>query len=174
MNLFSQCPWVSNKRRFKFFENLCRYLQLKAHHRYHWHWWQIFNQKNFNYFFSTPLCSRVNIYISLQVHFKVKLVWILFPLFATGVVDTGGILPLVSLTVLLTRVENLPLVLTTPAVVPVGKFNVGVVYTSGAPWLANISKNLKKVEMTLMLFLEAWGTMNYEKNLKQKYQDIFS
>ncbi len=80
-------------------------------------------------------------YIPLQVHFKVKLVWILFPIFATGVVDTGGKLPLLSFTVLLTRVANLPLVLTTPAVVPVGKFNVDVVDTSGAPWLANISKN---------------------------------
>jgi hypothetical protein len=57
----------------------------------------------------------------------------LFPLFATGVVDISGKLPLVSLTVLLTRVANLPPVLTTPAAVPVGKFNIGVVDNSGAP-----------------------------------------
>jgi hypothetical protein len=57
----------------------------------------------------------------------------LFPLFATGVVDIGGKLPLVSLTVLLTRVAKLPPVLTTPAVIAVEKFNINVVDTSGAP-----------------------------------------
>jgi hypothetical protein len=52
----------------------------------------------------------------------------LFPLFATGIVDTGG---------------NLLPVSTTPAV-PVAKFATGVVDTSGAPSLANISVNFRK------------------------------
>ncbi len=54
---------------------------------------KIFNQKNFNNFVGTPLDSRVNIYINfcLQVNFQVSTPsLILFPLFATGVVDTGG------------------------------------------------------------------------------------
>jgi hypothetical protein len=54
-----------------------------------------FNQKNFNNVIGTPFDSRVNIYINfcLQVHFKVYLGicnLILFPLFATGVIDTSG------------------------------------------------------------------------------------
>ncbi len=73
----------------------------------------------------------------------------MFPLFATGVtdtggkfaagvVDTGGKLPPVSLT----PVENLPLVSTTLANL-VAKFAAGVVDT-GAPLLANISANFRK------------------------------
>jgi hypothetical protein len=63
----------------------------------------------------------------------------LFPLFVAGVVDSGGKLPPVSLTlavnlppVPLTPVSNLPLVSTTQAKL-VAKFVVGVVYTSGKP-----------------------------------------
>ncbi len=44
-----------------FFENSRRYLQLKVHHRCHWHRWQmeIFNQKSLNHFVWTPLRCRV-------------------------------------------------------------------------------------------------------------------
>jgi hypothetical protein len=86
---------------------------------------KIFNQKNFNNFVWSPLCSRGNIYINfcLQVHFQVSAAsycsHYLQPMsttqgelvakfaagvvdtggkFATGVVDTGGNLPPVSLT----------------------------------------------------------------------------
>jgi hypothetical protein len=52
----------------------------------------------------------------------------LFPLFATGVIDTGSKLPLVSLTL----VANLPPVSTTVAQL-VAKFAAGVIDTSGAP-----------------------------------------
>jgi hypothetical protein len=52
----------------------------------------------------------------------------LFPLFATGVIDTGGKLPPVS---------------TTQGKM-VAKFATGVVDTGGAPWLANISANFLK------------------------------
>jgi hypothetical protein len=77
----------------------------------------------------------------------------LFPLFATGVIDTGGKfvggkLPPVSLIpaanclppVSLTPVANLLPVSTTQGKM-VAKFATGVVYTGGAPWLANISAN---------------------------------
>ncbi len=67
----------------------------------------------------------------------------MFPLFATGVIDTGGILPPVSLIpvanlppVSLIPAANLPLVSTTLAK-PVAKFAAGVVDTGGAPLLAN-------------------------------------
>jgi hypothetical protein len=53
----------------------------------------------------------------------------LFPLFATGVVDTVG---------------NLPPVSTTSAV-PVAKFSTSIVDTGGAPSLANISENSLKI-----------------------------
>jgi hypothetical protein len=63
----------------------------------------------------------------------------MFPLFATGVVNTSGNLPLVLLTpaanllpISLTPVANLPPVSTT-SVVPVAKFAEGVVDTGGAP-----------------------------------------
>ncbi len=54
---------------------------------------KIFKLKNFNYFVWTPFGSRVIIYINfcLQVQFKMTTYsLILYPLFATGVVDTGG------------------------------------------------------------------------------------
>jgi hypothetical protein len=64
---------------------------------------------------------------------------ILFPLFATGVVDTGGKLPPASLTpaenlppVSLAPVANLPPVSTTQGEL-VAKFAAGVVDTGGEP-----------------------------------------
>jgi hypothetical protein len=74
----------------------------------------------------------------------------LFPLFATGVIDTGGKfaagvvdiggkLPPVSLI----PAANLPLVSTTLGKL-VAKFATGVVDTGGAPLLANISANFRK------------------------------
>jgi hypothetical protein len=112
---------------------------------------KIFKLKNFNYFVWTPLGSRVNININfcLQVQFYACSL-ILYPLFATGVVDTGGKfaagivdtggnLPPPSLTpvanlppVLLTPVANLPPVSTTLAKL-VEKFAAGVADTGGAP-----------------------------------------
>ncbi len=59
--------------------------------------------------------------------------------FAESVVDTGGNLPPCS-----------------------------VVDTGGAPWLADISANKKKIEMTLKLFSRDWGKMIHEKNLEQE------
>jgi hypothetical protein len=74
----------------------------------------------------------------------------LFPLFATGVidtggkfaagvVDTGGKLP----PVLFIPAANLPPVSTTLAKL-VAKFAAGVIDTGGAPLLANISANFRK------------------------------
>jgi hypothetical protein len=40
-----------------FCQNSRRYLQIKVHHQMK----KIFNQKSLNYFFGTPLCSRINI-----------------------------------------------------------------------------------------------------------------
>jgi hypothetical protein len=69
----------------------------------------------------------------------------LFPLFAVGVLDTGGKFA--------------------ACVVDTGdNFTASVVDTSGEPWLAN----LEKFKMTLVLFSGAWGKMIHEKNLKQK------
>jgi hypothetical protein len=86
----------------------------------------------------------------------------LFPLFAAGVVDTGGNLPSASLT----PAANLPPVSTTQGEL-VAKFAAGVVDTSGAPceYLREFSK---KFEMILMLLSGAWGKVIHEKNLKQK------
>jgi hypothetical protein len=98
----------------------------------------------------------------------------LFPLFATGVIDTGGKfaagvvdtsgkLPPVLLTlaanlppVSLTPVANLPPVSTTQGKM-VAKFATGVVETSGAPWLANISANFEKIQNGLNVILWGWG-----------------
>jgi hypothetical protein len=80
----------------------------------------------------------------------------LFPLFATGVVDTCGNLPPALLTpvanfppIPLTLAANLPPVSTT-SVELVSKFATGVVDTGGAPLIAQ--QIFKKFEMTLVLF----------------------
>jgi hypothetical protein len=104
----------------------------------------------------------------------------LFPLFATGVIDTGGKfaagvidtggkLPPVSLIpatnllpVLLTPVVKLPPVSTTLAKL-VAKFTTGVFDTGGAPLLANISANFRK-----MGYSGSGGKLIHEKNQKQK------
>ncbi len=81
MNQFPPSPWVYHFWVFSdFFENSRRYSQLKVHHRYRWHRWQmqiIFNHRSFNYLVCTPFGSRVNLYIHLclQVHFKVSAAW---------------------------------------------------------------------------------------------------
>jgi hypothetical protein len=68
---------------------------------------------------------------------------ILFPLFATGVIDNKS--------------EN------------GGKFGTGVVDTGGAPWLANIFANFrKKFETVLMGYSGAEGKLIHEKNQRQK------
>jgi hypothetical protein len=85
--------------------------------------------------------------------------------FDTGDSDTGGKLPLVSLTpaanfppVLLTLVANLPPVSTRPAV-SVEKFTAGVVDSSA--WCTLTCKYLcefsNKFKMTLILFSGIWG-----------------
>jgi hypothetical protein len=105
---------------------------------------KIVTQKSFNNLVGTPLSSGVHIqiHVSLQVHFNVSAVWYSSHYFwqiCHLVNDTGG---------------NLLPVSTTPAV-PVEKFAIGVVdssgkfatsvvYTGGAPSLANISTNFWK------------------------------
>jgi hypothetical protein len=64
----------------------------------------------------------------------------LFPLFATGVIDTGGKLP----TSVIDTGGNLPLVLLTQ-------------------WCTLTCKCLGKFEMILMLLSGAWGKMIHEK-----------
>ncbi len=117
-----------------FFENSRIYSQLKVCHRCQRHRWQMektFKQKIFINFVWTPLGSRVNIYINfcLQVHFKVSAAWY-----------CCHYLPPASLI----SVANLPPVSTTLAKM-VEKFATGVVDTGGAPWLANISTNFRKI-----------------------------
>ncbi len=99
-----------------FFENSQRYSRLKVHH-HRWQMEKIFKQKNFNNFVWAPLGSWVNKYINfcLQVHSKVSAAWYF-----------SHYLPPASLT-------------------PVAKFAAGVVDTGGAHWLANISRNFKKI-----------------------------
>jgi hypothetical protein len=96
----------------------------------------------------------------------------LFPLFATGVnntgcklaasvIDTGGTpaanLPPVSLT----PVANLPLVSTSG---PGGKFVIGV----NALTCEYLREFSKKFEMTLMLFSGAWEKVIHEKKPEAK------
>jgi hypothetical protein len=78
----------------------------------------------------------------------------LYPLFATGVVVTGGKLPQVSLTL----VTNLPPVSSTLAKL-VAKFATGVVDTGGAPLLTNISANFRK-----NLIRSEWDTLELGGN----------
>ena len=70
MNQFPPSPCVSHIRAVKnFFENSRRYSQLKVHHRWRWHQWQmekICNQKSSNYFVWTPLGRKVNKQINLK------------------------------------------------------------------------------------------------------------
>jgi hypothetical protein len=136
---------------------------------------KIFNQKNFNNFIWSPLGSRGNMYIKFLASSSLLGVCslILFPLFATGVndtggkfaagvVDTGGNLPSASLTpeanwppVSLTPVANWPPVSTTQGemaekfaaggVDTGGKFVAGVVDTGG---------NLSPVSLTLVVHLD--------------------
>jgi hypothetical protein len=114
----------------------------------------------------------------------------LFPLFAAGVVDSGGNFPPASLKPLenlqpvsLTPVANLPPVSTTQGEL-VAKFVAGVVDTGGkfAAGVVDTGVNLppvsltceylcefsKKIEMIPMLLSGAWGKVIHEKNLKQK------
>ncbi len=141
---FPQAPEYTIRAVSNFFENLRRYSQLKMDHRCRWHRWQmkkIFNQKNINNFVGTPLDSRVNIYINfcLQVHFKVSAAW-----FCSNCLPPLSLIPVVNFPpVSLTPVANLPPVATTLGKL-VAKFTAAVVDTSGAPWLANISANVRK------------------------------
>ncbi len=80
MNHFPQAPEYPIRVVSNFCENSWRHSQLKVHHGYRWHRWQmekIFNHKNFNCFVWKPLESRVNlpIHFCLQVHFKVSAAW---------------------------------------------------------------------------------------------------
>ncbi len=137
----SPSPWVYHLGRFEFFfENSRRYSQLKVHHWWRWHRWQmekIFNQKNFNYFVGVPLGCRVNIQINicLQVHFKVSAAWYC----------SHYLLPV-----------NLP---------------PGVVDSGGVRWLADISVNFRKFEMTLMLFSRHGGRWFMKKTWSKKSRD---
>ncbi len=87
---------------------------------------KIFKHKSFNY-----LVWEVELTYRYIFAFKFTLSLsslILFPLFAAGVVDTGGKLP----PVLLTPVANLPPVSTTLEKL-VAKFAIGVIDTGGKP-----------------------------------------
>jgi len=117
----TQAPEYTIRAVSNFFENWRRYLQLKVHHRCCWLRWQmqkIFNHKSFNYLVWTPLGSRVNywIHFCLQVHFKA---WY-----------CSQYLPPVQIW---RRCHWYRWQIPT-----------GVVDTSGAPWLANISANFRK------------------------------
>ncbi len=74
---FPQAPDYTIRAVSNFFKNSLTYSQLKVHHRWRWHRWQMeknFNLKNFHYFFWAPLGSRASISINffLQVHFKLS------------------------------------------------------------------------------------------------------
>ncbi len=164
---FPWAPEYSIKTVSNFFENLRRYSQLKVCHRCRWHRWQmekIFNKKNINNFVWSPLVTRGNIYIFLPSS-SLSDVYslILFPLFATGVVETGGNLPPAANLppVSLTPVANLPPVSTTQGEL-VAKFAAGVVDLRISPRI------FEKFEMILTLLSGAWGKVIHEKNLKQK------
>jgi hypothetical protein len=125
---------------------------------------KIFNKKNINNFVWSPLVTRGNIYIFLPSS-SLSDVYslILFPLFATGVVETGGNLPPAANLppVSLTPVANLPPVSTTQGEL-VAKFAAGVVDLRISPRI------FEKFEMILTLLSGAWGKVIHEKNLKQK------
>ncbi len=62
INQFPPGPWVYHYYQYYHFSR--RYSELKVHQLCHWHRWQmekIFNQKNFNFCFGTPLVRWVNI-----------------------------------------------------------------------------------------------------------------
>ncbi len=75
----------------------------------------------------------------------------MFPLFAAGVIDTGG-----KFAIGINDTSGIG-----------GKFTAGVVDTGSVPWLANISANFRKNLKWWLLSSEAWGKI-YEKNQKQK------
>jgi len=100
----------------------------------------------------------------------------LFPLFATGAIDAGGKftasvidtcgnMPPVSMTQAVMVAQ-----FTTNVIDNCGKFASGIVDTSKLCTLTceYLSEFSKKFEMTLTLFLEAWGKMIREKILNQK------
>jgi hypothetical protein len=87
---------------------------------------------------------------------------ILFPLFATGVVDTGGKLPPVSLT----PVANLPPVSTRLAKL-MEKFATGVVDTGGI-FAAGVIEPAAILPPVLMGYSGTGGKLIHEKNQKQK------
>ncbi len=148
--------------------NICGYFRSS---RCRWHRWQmkkIFNQKSLNYFVWTPLSSRVNlkIIVFLQAHFLQYPQYDNVPIFATGVVDTGG--------------EFADSIDDTG-----GKFansinNTSVTGSKICRWChwfqwctftcKYLREFLKKFEMSLLLFTGAWGKNSWihEKNLKQK------
>ncbi len=68
----------------------------------------------------------------------------MFPLFAAGVVITGGNLPPVSTTPVSTTLAKLVAKFAAGVVDTGGKFATGVVDIGGAPLLANISANFRK------------------------------
>ncbi len=178
---FPQAPEYSIRAISNFFENSRRYLQFNLHHRCRWHRWQMkkfFNLKNFNYFVWTPLGRRVNTYLNicLQVHFKVSVAWC-----------CSHFLPLVLLMPVAIchwrcwhqrqichqyrwhrwqichrcGVSNTSE--TGGKICPRCRWQRWCTWTSEYP-----REFLKKFEMTLMLFSEAWGRVIHEKNLKQK------
>ncbi len=118
---------------------------------------KIFKLKNFNYFFWTPLGSRVSIYINfcLQVQFKMTAAW-----YCTHYLPPVSTTPVVSLT----PVENLPPVSTTLANL-VEKPAAISPLVSLTP-LANLPPVSLIPVVHLDLRLSLWI---FEKNLKRSY-----
>ncbi len=171
---FPQAPDNNIRINSNFFENSRRYSQVKVHHRCQRHQWQICHR-----------CQRYRRQICRQCQ---RRRWQI----ATGINDTGGKLPPVSLTPMANNGNNIK----TPESELEGKnlyicflyypkvtnqnyekfsdwrffpFTTGVFDTGGKPWAANISANFwKKFETVLLEYSGAWGKRIHEKNQKQK------
>ncbi len=168
-----------------FFENSRRYSQVKVHHRYQRHRWQICHrcqwhrwqfclqyQRHRRQIFppvsTTPAANFAASFTSV-VDTSGKL--------ATGVIDTGGkweqnqaadtlkwtwrqkfiyMLTLLS--------QGVPTKL-----LKLFWFKIFFIYHRCQPWAANISANFrKKFETALMVYSGAWGKMIHEKHQKLK------
>ncbi len=134
-----------------FSQNSRRYSQLKVHHWCCWHRWQmekIFNLKSFNYFLDLTYRYIFAFKFTLRSQQPdiapincLRCRWYRWQI-ATGVVDTGGFLPQVSLT----QVANLPPVSTTLAKL-VAKFSANLPprwCTLTCDYLREFSKNSKR------------------------------
>ncbi len=155
-SMFPPSPWVPLGQ-LEIFSKIRGYSQLKVHHRCCWRLWQM--EKIFNYKVIIILFGQLweveltyRYIFALQVYFKVSASWY-----------CSHYLPQVSLTL----VANFPLVSTTLAKL-VAKFITGVVDTGGAPWLANISANFRKIRNGPDGILWSWGKTDSWKKPEAK------